>query len=356
MRNILKSGVVMKVIIEDVTDLESSIKKVFNYFNCKNLANKNIFIKPNMLRIAHPDECIITDPRLLGRVTELLLESGAVVMVGDNPIPQGLDEIEVAKRCGLFSASCGTFRNIGRFVKRVKLKNKKVKGVYVSKEILECDILISIPKFKTHELTTLSLAIKNQFGIIPGGLKPKLHSECFRLEDFCNLLIDIYQIRPPDLIIIDCIKVRDARGRLYNPNKLIAGDNGFAIDYVCSLLAGIDPATNPLVNIALKKKLFEPRSVEIIGNLEPIKDFATPFYFPLRGVFANLGNLIFSKFASYRLPVFNQKYCNNCRLCENVCPSRAIQSKKIDYKRCIKCYCCIEVCPNNAIGQKLKIL
>ncbi len=345
----------MKVFIKDADDLTTCVRAVMDYFNYKDWKGKNVFVKPNMLRVARPEECIITEPQLIRKVTELLIAADAMVTVGDNPIPQPFDETEVARRCGFFAASKGTFKNIGRSVKKVRLNNKKVKEVYVSKEILQCDILISLPKFKTHELTALSIAIKNQFGIIPGGLKPGLHYECFKLEDFCNLLIDIYQIRPPDLIIVDCLNIRDARGRLFKPRRIIAGDNGFAVDYVCSLLAGMDPLTNPLVGIALRKRLFNPEEIEVIGKIEVIKDFTPPFFFPLRGFITGLANWFFSRLSSLKIPLINPELCSNCRLCENVCPSRIIKAGKIDYSKCIKCYCCIEVCPNKAITVKFRL-
>uniref|UniRef100_A0A7C4XKX4 DUF362 domain-containing protein n=1 Tax=candidate division WOR-3 bacterium TaxID=2052148 RepID=A0A7C4XKX4_UNCW3 len=345
----------MRVIIKEVTELRTSIIEIFEDFGLKELKGKNVFIKPNMLRIAQPDDCIITDPALVRETTSYLLDCGANLIVGDNPIPQLVDEVEVAKRCGFFEASKGRFKNIGRYIKRIKINHKNLKEVYVSKEILECEILLSLPKFKTHELTGLSIAIKNQFGMVPGGLKPKLHYECFKPDDFYNLLIEIYKIRPPDLIIVDCLRVRDAKGKLYRPNRIIAGDNGFAIDCVCSLIAGIAPEANPLLQIALKRNLFDPKKIEVIGKLEIIKGFATPISFPFRKFFIGLGNFLFSRLQNWRCPVIDVSNCNNCRSCENVCPKRAIRNKEIDYKKCIKCYCCIEVCPNNAINLKFRM-
>ncbi len=345
-----------KVYIKDGKDLPSAINEIFKEFGTQNLTNKRVFVKPNMLRVARPEECVITDPRLVKAVVENLLNNSANVTVGDNPIPQKVNEIEVAKICGFFDAVGGRFKNIGRYVKKIKLRYNVVKEIYVSRDILDTELLISLPKLKTHELTILSVAIKNQFGIIPGGLKPKLHFQCPTLDDFCRLLIETYNVRKPDLIIVDALNIVDARGRMYNPNKLIVGTDAWTVDYVCALFVGIRPETSPLLRIGIKEKFFNPDDIEIVGDFTPIKKFATPISIPLKEFLAGLGSRIFAQIQNFYVPVIDHILCNKCRSCENVCPSRAIRHFNIDYKKCIKCYCCFEVCPKNAIKRKPKII
>lgn len=345
----------MKVYIKDGAELKNAIAEVFNDLGYNNLKNKKVFVKPNMLRIAKPEECVITDPRLLAATVSFLEESGAKIIVGDNPIPQKVNALDVADQCGFLEASAGSFRNIGRYVKKVKLSSKIVKEIYVSREILECDLLVSLPKFKTHQLTTFSSAIKNQFGIVPGGLKPYLHYLCPILNDFCRLLIDIYRIRPPDIIIVDCLNVRDARGKNFYPNKVIAGRDGYAVDYVCGLIAGIKSHKDPLLKLAIKEDLFDPGKIEIMGELEKLKGYALPISFPLRNFFAGLSAKLFSRYHIGFQPAIDTTVCKGCKACENICPKKAIKNKTVDYKRCIQCCCCIEVCPNSAIVRKFRI-
>ncbi len=345
-----------KVYIKDGENLHSAINEIFSEFGINDLKNKRVFVKPNMLRIARPEECIITDPRLVEAVVENLLNNSALVTVGDNPIPQMVNEIEVAKHCDFVNAARGRFKNIGRYMKRIKLRHNSVKEIYASRDILDTELLISLPKLKIHELTILSVAIKNQFGIIPGGLKPKLHFQCPTLDDFCRLLIDIYNIRKPDLIIVDGLNIRDARRTLYRFNKLIAGNDAFAVDYVCALIAGIIPETTPLIRIAIKERLFDPDRVDIIGTFTPLNGFTLPISIPGKDFFAGIGSRIFAQIQSFYVPAIEHNLCNKCRACENVCPTRAIKQFNIDYKKCIRCYCCFEVCTNSAIKRRLKIL
>ncbi len=345
-----------RVYIKESTEIRNVIKEIFEDFGFGNLDNKRVFVKPNMLRIARPEECIITDPKLIESVVDYLLSYSANVTVGDNPIPQKVNEIDVAEKCEFLSASKGRFKNIGKYVKKVGISHNKVKNVYVSRDILDAELLVSLPKFKVHALTMLSIAIKNQFGIIPGGLKPYLHYQCPTLNDFCRLLIEIYNLKKPNLIIVDALNIIDAKGRLFKFNKLIAGDDAWAVDYVCAILAGMNPYSNPILRLGLKDKIFKPDDIEVIGDTTPIEEFTVPFSLPIRDIFAGIGSRVFAKIQNLNIPVIDHNLCNKCRSCENVCPAKAIEGFNINHKNCIRCYCCFEVCPQNAIKRRLRII
>lgn len=345
-----------KVYIKEGTNLKDSISELFEAFGLNDLKDKRVFVKPNMLRIAQPEECIITDPQLIEWTVDYLLKNSANVMVGDNPVPQPLNEIEVARQCGFFQASQGCFKNIGRYVQKIRLKHKSVKEVYVSRDILDADIVISLPKFKTHELTILSIAIKNHFGLIPGGMKPHLHAQCTSLNDFCNLLLELYNLKRPELIIVDALNIRDANHRLFRLNKVIASNDPWAVEYVCSLMANLNPEYHPLLKIGLKQRLFDPNNIEIIGTLEPLKGFSLPPGLFLRNIFSGIGSRIFAKIQDLRVTYIDHLLCNRCRVCENVCPTRAISNFNINTRKCIKCYCCFEACPAGAIKKRLRII
>ena len=76
---------------------------------------------------------------------------------------------------------------------------------YISKEVFDYDHVINVPKLKTHSLMTLTGAIKNMYGIVPGGLKKKLHGELPLSEDFAEIIVDIYKRRIPSLNIMDAV-------------------------------------------------------------------------------------------------------------------------------------------------------
>ncbi len=344
-----------RVDIRSGENLKEQIAKIFRSFGLMSLKNKSVMVKPNMLKAANPDDCVVTNPKLISVTVSFLLEKGAKVIVGDNPAPpKRCSELTVAKECGFLDAAYGRFRNIGRYSKKIRRPNNLLKEIYVSREVFDCDLLVSLPKLKSHPLTIMSVAIKNQFGIIPGGLKPYVHA-CFpRIEDFSKVLIEIYEIRPPDITIVDCLDIIDASGRKFSPNKLIAGNNGHAVDYVCALMVGINPDRVPTVKIAKQEKLFDPQQIKLSGELEKLRNYALPYVFPLRNAIVEFGARFLYRVWLMGAPFIDYTLCSKCLSCENVCPTRAIKHQVIDYKKCIKCYCCLEVCPNQAVKTKFR--
>jgi uncharacterized protein (DUF362 family)/Pyruvate/2-oxoacid:ferredoxin oxidoreductase delta subunit len=315
-------------------------------------------VKPNMLRAAHPEECVVTDPRLIEETVAFLVSAGARVMVGDNPMPDPRfpHERDVAEYCGFTSAAGHNFRNIGRYSQKMKKPRNLLDEFYVSREILDCDRLVSLPKFKSHELTTMTLSIKNHYGIIPGGLKPYIHARFPSINDFSKVLVEIYETRPPDIIIVDCLHVIDAKGKHHHPGLLVAGDNGHAVDYVCARLAGIDPLRVPTVRIARDDGLFDPTQIEYMGTLSKLSGFSVPFSFPFRNSVVEFVARILYRIWLRRVPVIDSARCARCLSCESVCPPKAINGQSIDYHKCIMCYCCLEICPNGAIGMKRRVI
>jgi uncharacterized protein (DUF362 family)/Pyruvate/2-oxoacid:ferredoxin oxidoreductase delta subunit len=346
-----------KIIIMEDGDLSLSISEIFKVIGPQALRDKRVLVKPNMLRPARPDECVVTDPEIISETVSHLLTAGADVVVGDNPMPDSKypHETDVAVCCGFIDASQQRFRNIGKYSKKVKRTKNLLKEFYVSREIYDCDLIISLPKYKTHDLTTMTLSVKNHFGLIPGGFKPYVHSLFPGIEDFSRVLVEIYETRPADMIIMDCRHIVDAKGVRFSPGKIIAGDNGHAVDYACALMAGIDPLRVPTVRIALDQGLFDPARIEYVGRFEKISGFSLPFAFPFRNSVVEFVSRILYRIWLGRVPIIDYTLCTKCSSCENVCPPRAIKGQHIDYGKCIKCYCCIEVCPVRAIRIKFKV-
>ncbi len=338
----------------DATQLNKTIAEFFSKFNLTRLKGKRVLVKPNMLRPARQDEGVVTSPELLSAVVSNLLAARAEVVVADNPAPNSSYNIlEIARRCGFLDASQGKFSNIGIHPVLIKLKRGLLREVYVSKEVLECDFLISLPRFKVHDLTLMTLGIKNQFGIVPGALKPYIHKLFPDIDRFSQVLLEIYQIRPPDLIIVDALDVVDGGGKRFTLNKLIAGDDGYAVDYVCARMAGINPLDVPTIDIARTKRYFSPKKVEWVGDLAPIPGFKRPLSFPFRKNVVELIGRLFYRIWLKRVPWIDRRLCRRCDFCSDICPVNAIDKLSVNYEKCIRCYCCIEVCPHQAIKKRI---
>lgn len=350
------------IIDADYDRLDRSITTIFEFFKL-DFENKRVFVKPNMLSPRRPKEHVTTHPALVRAVCRELGVCKARVIVGDNHSGELRVRNEtVAQQTGILDASQGNFRNIGKSSRCVNDFSKLIGELPVSSEILDCDLLISLPKFKTHALTTITGAIKNMFGIVPGGMKSQLHFRFASPTDFAQILIDIYKIRPPDLTIMDAVVGMEGLGPggggLRSIGKIIASNNGAALDLIMARMMGIKPEKVLHLKYAIEQGLVKPDQIDITGDAGPIKKFRLPPTFPSKGIFKYVYDKVIHGYHIGWLPCVNPGTCKICKSCVNVCPSRAMVdggklAPKVEVKKCILCYCCIEICPYQAIHPKL---
>ena len=115
--------------------------------------------------------------------------------------------------------------------------------------VIDCDLLISMPKFKTHVGTLVTGAIKNSFGFLVGGEKARMHAVASRFRDFGELMVDIYQLRVPDLVVMDAVTAMQGNGPSCEDirplGKIIASRNGVAVDTLMAEMMGLDPTGIP---------------------------------------------------------------------------------------------------------------
>ncbi len=118
--------------------------------------------------------------------------------------------------------------------------------VSLSRAVLEADIIISLPKFKTHGLTIMTGAIKNSYGFLPGAQKARLHKAAGSPARFHEMIVDVFRLRVPDLFIVDAVVGMEGNGpastELRDIGLILASDNAVALDAVIATMMGCDPA------------------------------------------------------------------------------------------------------------------
>jgi len=350
-----------KVIINDTQDKEISeiIKNTFEIFGVKDkVKDKNILVKPNILGPFPPERGVTTDPKIISVIVQELKKcKPKSIVVGDNSGSIHFDPLKIAKITGILDASDGCYNNIAGKIVKVKVESKYVEELFISRIVKEADYIINVPKFKTHALITITGAIKNMFGIIPGGKKAQLHTLNQSVYKFAELLVDIYQIRIPDLNIMDAITGMEGsgptNGKIRIINKIISSDNAVSLDSVMTAMMGLKPDTIELLQIAKERNLGEINLSNIIinGELEVIPGFRTPNNGILQRITKTLVPNIFNLAAVK--PMVNHKKCKLCKKCIEVCPVSAMRLTnkfpEADRKKCISCFCCDEHCPYGAI-------
>jgi len=350
-----------KVLIHPASyeNIGPAVDRAFEFFPL-DLKGRKVLLKPNVLRASAAREGITTHPALVRAVLEKVraMEPASLV-VGDNPglFNYGANE-EAFRTTGLMEAAGPSYRNIGTDARKVGFNPGFIREVSVSADVLDADIVISLPRFKTHGLTVISGAIKNSYGILPGAQKAMLHRLAGGAERFHEMIVDVFMLRVPDLFIMDAVIGMEGNGpaspELRDVGLVLASDNAVAMDSVVATMMGCDPGLLRFLRKAREKGLgdYDPASIQIIGDMKVIPGFKLP---PLGGE-AVTGNQGMQQFISRKImmrPRADRQSCTGCGTCVEHCPVSALIMQDgipvVDADACISCFCCQEMCPEKAM-------
>lgn len=328
---------------------------------------QRVLLKPNLLAAKPPEAAVTTHPVVVQAVAELVQEAGGQVLVGDSP---GLGSLErVAEKSGVLE----TVRAVGaRLISFQETQRVACGGTFkqleLSSDYLKADVIINLPKLKTHEMMTLTCGVKNLYGTVVGAAKAGLHLTAGRSKElFADLLLEIAQARPVALTIVDGVLAMEGNG----PNSgtprhlgwLLAASNPVALDVVAARLIGIPVELLPVEQEALRRKLPGAcwEELELLG--EPFVPASPAFTLP-EGLDVQFGlprfvkQLLRSQLTP--LPAADEALCVLCGVCRDACPPQAItmtkNALKVDSGRCIRCWCCRELCPHHALVVKRGVL
>ncbi len=353
-----------KVMIHPATydNVTGAVDRAFEFFPV-DIRGKKVLIKPNVLRASEAGEGIVTHPAVLRAVVEKVESmSPASIVVGDNPgvFSYGANE-ESFRKTGLMEAAKGYYRNIGNEAARVAFNPDFAPEVSISRIVREAEIIISLPKFKTHGLTVLTGAIKNSYGFLPGAEKAGLHKAAGSAERFHEMIVDVFLLRVPDLFIVDAVVGMEGNGPaspdLRHIGLILASDNAVAMDGVIAFMMGCEPGQLGFLRKAKAAGLgdYDLGQIEIVGRLARLPDFKLP---PMSGE-AVLRNEVMQGMIRNRTmsrPEADPEWCTGCGTCVDQCPVSALSMNgpvpEVDADRCIACFCCQEVCPEKAIALK----
>jgi len=349
------------ILDSDYSQTDGAVEKILETFPFP-WKDKRVLIKPNMLGPYPPHKGITTHPSLIRSLVKSLKKRGAVCFVGDNP---GLSGYAANERCaqitGLQEAADGCFIYLGKDAVSVEAKSPWPGKVVVSKALFDCDFVINVPKFKTHLQTKITGAVKNMFGILVGAEKARVHMAASHPDEFAKALVGIYQIRVPDLTIMDAVVGMEGNGPsgkdLRHIGKILASLNGVALDGVMVSMMGAVPGKIEILRTARETGLGEidPRKMHTLGNFEPLPKFKMPWTFASEGRIGKILNRVFYRPLVKPRLKFRKDLCTQCAVCARHCPAQALTMEEVprlDEKKCIACYCCYELCSSQAIELK----
>lgn len=322
---------------------------------------ERVLLKPNMLAAKPPEAAVTTHPALVRVVADMTREVGCEVMIGDSPGLGGFRR--VAERSGIWRAGLESGARLVPFDDIIEVRGSGTfRRIDLARPYWEADKIINLPKLKTHEMMTMTCAVKNLFGAVVGTGKAAWHLKAgTSREHFARLLLEIYLLKKPVLNIVDAILAMEGNGPGNGDplefGLLIAGANPVAVDLIAAQLAGIPKGLLHVEREAARMGLAGSRreEIEVAGAL--LEGGARqPFRLP-SGLDVQFGLPRFLKdgLRNHLMarPVANPERCRLCGACGDTCPPAAIAIKNsalsIDYGRCIRCWCCRELCPHDAM-------
>ncbi|MFA6815665.1 MAG: DUF362 domain-containing protein [Lentisphaeria bacterium] len=336
---------------------------------------QKVLLKPNLVAPSKPGKVISPDASILRAVMRLVKECGGIIKVGDGP---GVGDTKlVLESCGMLKVIEEEGGEVAVFQEKTifeKLDNRVGRRIGLTSHLTDCDVLITLPKLKTHVQMGFTGAIKNQYGLIPGSAKAQYHFRFQNRDRFSDLIVDINRIAKPALAIMDAVIGMEGPGPSGgSPRKIgaiICSADLAAVDVVCCKIIGIDPEKYP-INQAVRRADFGATrlsEIDIIG--ENWEKFYVSDY-KLVPIPKNIMKILplpnwILKWIRRQIaprPVILVEKCIQCGRCMRGCPidPPAIQpfakgGPKLNDKTCIRCYCCHEFCPAKAIELRPSLL
>jgi uncharacterized protein (DUF362 family) len=214
-----------------------------------NVRGKSVVLKPNLVEF-EAGSVINTNPMLVHAALEAFKGMGAAsVRIAEGP-GHRRGTLDLADSAGYFKTIPGfealfTDLNLDD-VSLVKFADpvSRLRSVYLPHTALACDLLVSMPKMKTHHWAVATLSMKNLFGVVPGGVygwpKNVLH-----WAGIAQCIADLHTVFPKTFALVDGIVGMEGNGPIQGTAKaagvIVAGKDAAAVDATCCRVMRIDP-------------------------------------------------------------------------------------------------------------------
>lgn len=331
---------------------------------------ERIVLKPNVLAGSPPERCVCTHPSVLHAVGRLFASVSRDLAYGDSP-GLGAAAPHLAK-AQLTEAAADLGLAPADFDRGSPLDfaaSPHARRFTIAEGVLGAAGLVNISKFKTHQLTRLTGAVKNLYGCIPGAQKKLGHLAYPSAFEFSSYLVALNLLlrERVRLHVMDGIMAMEGNGpQSGTPVRmgvLLLSTDPVALDAVMASLVDVDPLRVPTAGPGRRWGLgaCDLREIDVVG--EPVQSLRNGDFRVPRGVgldFSATGALTVINNLIARRPVIDERRCNRCGQCVEICPVDPKALEQDDgsrpprhvYLRCTRCYCCQEICPEGAISVK----
>jgi len=273
-------------------DPYSNTRKALANIDLSPAKNKRVLLKPNVGRNVEPATGVTTHPQVVAAAIDAFREAGAEMAVGESPITgvkaldafesSGITAIAETRNCHLIDMDAR------RYVPLEISDGVAIKSLKVCREIVEYDIIVSIPVMKTHMHTGVTLSVKNMKGCLWRRSKVDLHmlpQLPGRQDKPLDIAIaDMTSVLRPHLSIIDGTIGMEGLGPSAGKAKalgvVLVGVDAFATDSIACELMGISACDVAHLRIGAQRGygVIDPDTIRVSpGNW---KDVQSPFALP----------------------------------------------------------------------------
>lgn len=360
--------------VKDFPDLASAVAEALKLIHADTIIKPGdlVLLKPNLL-MKSINACTAAD--FVEAVARALKPYRAALSLGDSPGQMGKTARDIMKHTGIdavIEREEITYTEFeGATVAVHNDKGRHMKSYHMAKSVHDADIIMNLPRPKSHVEAAYTGAVKNFWGIIPGGEKARCHLYGKDPIAFGNVIADNYEtmkkIGRRNLVIMDARTIMEglagpAAGPLRDTGLIIAGTDDVAVDAVMLAVGGRDAARDVPHLRACRDRgigITDLGSIEIVGEkIESVrlkKKFGITSLWLMSIASFFTGTIIYK--VVRRMPFLQKKGCTMCGDCFKICPAKAImwekkQYPKTDLNQCISCLCCVECCPQHTIMAK----
>jgi uncharacterized protein (DUF362 family) len=213
------------------------------------LRGRKVLLKPNMVEPTRKSPQMTTNPAMVLAAADVFRKWDAQVIVGEAPghvrdtemalVESGMadvldtDKLEFAD---LNYEEVGWAKNVGRA--------SSLEGFYFPRAIVEADLIVTMPKLKTHHWVGMTCSLKNLYGVLP-GVKYGWPKNVLHHAGIPQTVFDINASLPKTIAIVDAIVCMEGDGPIMGSARelglVIVGTNPTAVDATCARIMGLDP-------------------------------------------------------------------------------------------------------------------
>jgi uncharacterized protein (DUF362 family) len=248
------------------------------------LAGKRVLLKPNLVEPTRTSPQMTTHPAMIVAAAEVFRSAGAIVIVGEGPghvrdtemalVESGVQEALYdggLQFADLNYEEVAWQRNAGRA--------SPLPGFWFPKSVVEADLIVSMPKLKTHHWVGVTASLKNMYGVIP-GIKYGWPKNVLHHAGIPQTVFDINASLPKTISIVDGITCMEGDGPIMGSAKqlgvVLVGANPTAVDATVCRIMGVEPTKVSYLRLAAD--LLGPLEATLIDERgESWRSVASPF-------------------------------------------------------------------------------